>query len=110
MEAAKETLQRLIVSRNKMVFRSSAAWWSRNGDKVNQQFFKFKKPSTNGNFIPKLIKEDGSLSEDVSEIMEAVTSHYSGLLSNSYSLLDQAFTCRICIGGNATKNFRGCTS
>ena len=89
LEAAKETLQRLIVSRNKMVFRSSAAWWSRNGDKVNQQFFKFKKPCTIGNFIPKLIKEDGSLSEDVSEIMEAVTSHYNGLLSNNYSLPDQ---------------------
>ena len=39
LEAAKETLQRLIVSRHKMLFRSSAAWWSKNGDKVNQQFF-----------------------------------------------------------------------
>ena len=89
LEAAKETLQRLIVSRNKMVFMSLATWWSRNGDKMNQQFFKFKKPRSNDSYNPKLIKEDGSLSEDVSEIMEASTTHYSGLLSNSYSRPDQ---------------------
>ena len=56
---------------------------------MNQQFFKFKKPRTNDSYNPKLIKEDGSLLEDVSEIMEAMTTHYSGLLSNSYSLPDQ---------------------
>ena len=63
-----------------MVFRSSAAQWSTNGDKVNQQIIKYKKPRTNDSYNPKLIKEDGSLSEDVSEIMAVVTTHYSGLL------------------------------
>ena len=39
LEAARETLQRLIMSRNTMLFRSSATWWSKNGDKVNHQIF-----------------------------------------------------------------------
>ena len=98
-EAAKETLEQLIVSRNKMLFRSSATWWSKNGDKVNQQFFKYKKPRTNGSYKPKLIKEDGSLSEDVSEIMEVVTTHYSGLLSSSYSIHTQSSLAELVFEG-----------
>ena len=84
-DVAKETLQRLIVSKNNMLLRSSATWWSKNGDKVNQQIFKYKKPRTNDSYKPKLIKEDGSLLEDVAEIMEAVTNHYNGF-SSSYSI------------------------
>ena len=51
LEAARETLQRLIMSRNTMLFRSSAAWWSKNGDKVNHQIFKYKKPRSNYSYI-----------------------------------------------------------
>ena len=82
-----------------MLFRSSAAWWSKNGDKVNQQFFKYKKPRTNGSYKPKLIKEDGSLSEDVSEIMEVVTTNYSGLLSSSYSIHTQSSLAELVFEG-----------
>ena len=89
LEAARETLQRLIMSRNTMLFRSSAAWWSKNGDKVNHQFFKYKKPRSNCSYNPKLIKEDGSASKDVSEITEAVTTHYRGLLSYSSNIPEQ---------------------
>ena len=89
LEAARETLQCLIASRNTMLFRSSAAWWSKNGDKVNKQFFMHKQPRTNYSYNPKLVKEDGSISEDISEILEAVTSHYHELLSDSYNSPEQ---------------------
>ena len=36
VQAAKEMLQRLIASTNTMLFMSSAAWWSKNGDKLNK--------------------------------------------------------------------------
>ena len=74
IEAASETLQHLIASKNTMLFRSSATWWSKNGDKMNKYFFIYKNPRTNRSYKPKLIKEDGLMSEDVSEILEAVTS------------------------------------
>ena len=45
-----------------------------------------KKPRTNCSYNPKMVKEDGSMSEDVSEILEAVTSHYHELLSDNYPL------------------------
>ena len=82
-------MQRLIASRNTMLFRSSAAWGSKNGDKVNKEFFMHKKPRTNCSYNPKLVKEDGSMSEDVSEILEAVTSHYQELLSDNSSSHEQ---------------------
>ena len=62
-----------------MLFKSSATWWSKNGDKVNKKIM-CKKPRTNCSYKPKLIKEDGSMSEDVSEILEVVTSHFHDLL------------------------------
>ena len=63
-----------------MLFKSSATWWSKNGDKVNKHIFIYRKPRTNCSYKPKLIKEDGSMSEDVSEILEVVTSHFHDLL------------------------------
>ena len=42
LEDGREMLQRLIASRNTMLCTSSAAWWSKNGDKVNKQFFIIK--------------------------------------------------------------------
>ena len=72
--------------RNTMLFRSSAAWWSKSGDKVNKQIFMYKKPRTNCSYKPKLIKEDGSMLEDIPEILVAVTSHYHELLSDNYPL------------------------
>ena len=68
-----------------MLFRSSAAWWSKNGDKVNKKIM-CKKPRTNCSYKTNLIKEDGSMSEDVSEIFKAVTSHCHELLLDSYSI------------------------
>ena len=69
-----------------MLFKSSTTWWSKNGDKVNKHFLKYKKLRTNRSYNWKLIKEDGPILEDVPEIMEAITTYYQGLLSNSYSI------------------------
>ena len=86
LEASRETLQCLIASRNVMLFRSLAAWWSKNEDKVNKQFFMHKQPRTNYSYNLKLVKEDGSMSED---ILEAITSNYHELLSDSYNSPEQ---------------------
>ena len=48
-----------------------------------------KQPRTNYSYNPKLVKEDDSISEDISEILEAVTSHYHELLSDSYNSPEQ---------------------
>ena len=58
-----------------MLFRSPTAWWRKNGNKVNKQFFIYKKPRTNCSYKPKLINKDDSMSEDVLEILEVVVVH-----------------------------------
>ena len=62
-------------------YQASASKWTQVGDKVNKMFFSQVAPKWSTIGIKQLRREDGSLTEDESEIVQIATTYYAKLLT-----------------------------
>ena len=61
-------------------YQASASKWTQVGDRVNKMFFSLVALKWSAVGIKQLRREDGSLTEDESEIVQIATTYYTKLL------------------------------
>ena len=78
-----------------MLYRKSNVWWAKKGDLSSKEFFRSKAGARIGGQATSLLRPNGTIIEDIDEIMETATSFYKDLIAPQTSCSDPSFSMEV---------------